>query len=227
MEKVITSLIAFVIALCINAQKDVTQFLGIPIDGSKSDMVQKLKAKGFRTNPYNEDVLDGEFNGVDVSVFIATHHDKVCRIMVRDANSVDERSIQIRFNELCHQFENNSKYMTLGSGEFLIPDNENIYLGIKSHKRYEAIYYQKPSELPDTALMKEKLMSIFLEKYKPEELANLTEEMKWEIAKTSVKYMKELYFKKSVWFMISENFGKYYITMFYDNEYNRANGEDL
>ena len=33
--------------------------------------------------------------------------------------------------------------------------------------------------------------------------------------------------KKPVWFMISENYGQYYITMFYDNEYNRANGEDL
>ena len=33
--------------------------------------------------------------------------------------------------------------------------------------------------------------------------------------------------KTPVWFMISENFGEYYITMFYDNEYNRANGEDL
>lgn len=32
---------------------------------------------------------------------------------------------------------------------------------------------------------------------------------------------------KPVWFMISEHYGKYYITMFYDNEYNRANGEDL
>ena len=27
--------------------------------------------------------------------------------------------------------------------------------------------------------------------------------------------------------LISENYGQYYITMFYDNEYNRANGEDL
>ena len=33
--------------------------------------------------------------------------------------------------------------------------------------------------------------------------------------------------KKPVWFTISEFRGKYYITMFYDNEYNTANGEDL
>ena len=33
--------------------------------------------------------------------------------------------------------------------------------------------------------------------------------------------------KKVVWFMISEHYGKYYISMFYDNEYNHSDGEDL
>lgn len=41
------------------------------------------------------------------------------------------------------------------------------------------------------------------------------------------KHTFEKIIKKPVWFMISEYYGKYYITMFYDNEYNRANGEDL
>lgn len=35
------------------------------------------------------------------------------------------------------------------------------------------------------------------------------------------------YLYRSVWFMISENNGKYSITMYYDNGYNKANGEDL
>ena len=39
--------------------------------------------------------------------------------------------------------------------------------------------------------------------------------------------MMDLYLKKSVWFMINERFGKYYIIMYYDNGYNQANGEDL
>ena len=45
--------------------------------------------------------------------------------------------------------------------------------------------------------------------------------------KKALEYMIELYTNKTVWFMISDLYGKYYITMFYDNEYNRANGEDL
>ena len=48
-----------------------------------------------------------------------------------------------------------------------------------------------------------------------------------KIAKEAALYVMEAISKKSVWFMISEFSGKYYITMFYDNEYNRANGEDL
>lgn len=35
-------------------------------------------------------------------------------------------------------------------------------------------------------------------------------------------------FKKPVWFRIIErSYDRYYIAMFYDNEYNQANGEDL
>ena len=33
--------------------------------------------------------------------------------------------------------------------------------------------------------------------------------------------------KKSVWFMIHEQYGRYKIIMYYDNEYNHSNGEDL
>lgn len=33
--------------------------------------------------------------------------------------------------------------------------------------------------------------------------------------------------KLSVWFMIKEEYGKYYILLYYDNGYNQANGEDL
>ena len=45
--------------------------------------------------------------------------------------------------------------------------------------------------------------------------------------KLTFEFLYERALKKSVWFMISEIYGKYYITMFYDNEYNRADGEDL
>ncbi len=69
----------------------------------------------------------------------------------------------------------------------------------------------------------EKYQSILLSKYTKEQLENPTEEIQSEITKLSTEYMP----KKLVWFMISDFHGEYYISMYYDNEYNRANGEDL
>lgn len=213
-------------SIAVHAQNDVTQFLGIPVDGSKTEMIQKLKAKGFHTNSYDKDVLEGEFNGKNVYVRIATNNDKVCRIMVSDINSVDERSIQIRFNNLCRQFEQNPKYISLGN--YQIPDDENIDYEITvKNKRYEAIFYQLPTELSDTTLLREKLKAIISKKYTVEDLANPTKEIQKDVMMTSFEYMINSCSKKPVWFMISDFYGEYYITMFYDNEYNRANGEDL
>ncbi|WP_289742868.1 hypothetical protein [Muribaculum intestinale] len=227
MKKTIAGFILALVTICAAyAQKDVTHFLGIPIDGSKSAMIQKLKAKGFKANSYKKDVLEGEFNGMDVNVHIVTNGDKVCRIMVCDANPVDERSIKIRFNNLCRQFKKNPKYMSMD--DYIIPDDEDISYAITvNNKRYEAIFYQRPVELSDTTLIQEKIIPILTEKYTPEQLANPTGEIKSEMMKKALEYMIELYTNKPVWFMISDLYGKYYITMFYDNEYNRANGEDL
>lgn len=226
MKKRLLTLIVAIVSICVYAQKDVTKFLGIPVDGSKSEMIQKIKAKGFRSNSYNHDVLEGEFNGNEVRVYIGTNGNKVWRIMVCDANSIDERSIQIRFNKLCHQFIDNPKYIFI-TDNMLIPDDEDIrYETTVNKKRYEAVFYQKPSETNDS-LYNEEIRSIALKKYSAEELENPTDEIKEYINEITLNYIYDLYTKKSVWFMISEDYGKFSITMFYDNEYNRANGEDL
>ena len=210
-------------SIVIYAQEDVTKFLGIPVDGSKSEMIQKLKAKGYTSSQHNKDILVGEFNGTDVNIHIATNNNKDCRIIVCDANNIDERSIQIRFNRLCEQFAHNPKYVSLQ--DYTIPEDEDISYEISVHKkRYEAVFYQQPT---DTVTVREKLRSVLLSKYTEEQLANPTEETQSEIIKLSTEYLMEDWSKRPVWFMISDYYGKYYITMFYDNEYNRANGEDL
>ena len=81
------------------AQKEVTKFLGIPVDGYKSEMIQKLKAKGYKYNS-TTDYLEGEFNGRDVEIAVVTNNNKVYRIFVADKYSVDETQIKIRFNNL-------------------------------------------------------------------------------------------------------------------------------
>ena len=204
-------------SLFIYAQQDVTKFLGIPVDGSKSEMIQKLKAKGYTSSPL--DVLVGEFNGADVNILVVTNNNKVYRIMICDVNNIDERAIQIRFNRLCEQFVNNSKYSSLPLEEYMIPDDEDISYEITVHKkRYEAVFYQKTDE----TFMAKQIEAAFPQ-YTKEQLANPSEELRAEIVNFVTQYIS----KKAVWFMINERLGKYCITMYYDNEYNNANGEDL
>lgn len=201
-------------SLFIYAQQDVTKFLGIPVDGSKSEMIQKLKAKGYTSSPLDKDVLVGEFNGADVNIHVVTNNNKVYRIMICDVNNIDERAIQIRFNRLCEQFVNNSKYSSLPLEEYMIPDDEDISYEITVHKkRYEAVFYQKTDE----TFMAKQIEAAFPQ-YTKEQLANPSEELRAEIVNFVTQYIS----KKAVWFMINERLGKYCITMYYDNEYNNA-----
>ena len=217
-----------IMAISMSAQNDVTTFLGIPVDGFKSEMKQKLVSKGFVPKKVGtNEFLEGEFNGTDVHVYIATNNNKVYRIMVAGNNTVDEAQIKIRFNNLVSQFENNKRYIP--HDKFTLSDEEDISYEMTVHnKSYEALFYQVPNmEKADTLALQKKVLSELLSKYTEAELKNPSEEITKEIQNTAIKIGMEMMFMKPVWFRICESFGEYYITMFYDNEYNHANGEDL
>lgn len=225
MKRLITLGLAMMIALVASAQKDVTKFLGIPVDGSKSAMIQKLKAKGFESSDYKSDILVGEFNGTSVNIHIQTNNNKVCRIMVCDANTMDEGNIIVRFNKLCQQFSNNEKYLSLD--EYTIPPNEDIsYEMSVHHKQYDALFYQKPTDIDTIAFVNE-ARSRLADKYTAEQLENPTDEVAEDLQKVAFSMIIDMISKKAVWFRICEYYGEYYITLYYDNEYNRAQGEDL
>lgn len=209
-------------------QKDVTSFLGIPVDGTKTEMKQKLIAKGFVPKKFgDEDFLEGEFNGCNVNVYIRTNNNKVYRIMVADNFTVDEAQIKIRFNNLVSQFENNKRYFPLD--KYTLSDEEDISYEMTVHnKNYDAYFYQVPDmEKADTLALQEKVRNELLSKYTEAELKNPSEEITKEIANTTIKIGTELMLMKPVWFKIVRVNGKYFICMYYDNEYNHANGEDL
>ena len=134
MKKII--ILCFMAMLCTMAfaQTDVTTFLGIPVDGFKNEMKQKLKAKGFVPRTVGDsEYLEGEFNGSDVHIYIATNNNKVYRLMVCDANSMDEANIKIRFNRLVNQFENNKRYTSVD--DFTLPESEDISYEMTVHKK--------------------------------------------------------------------------------------------
>ena len=216
-----------------NAQKDVTKFLGIPVDGTKTEMKKKLIDKGFTYNSQYEN-FEGEFNGQDVNVYIATNNNKVWRIMVSDANPCNETEIKIRFNNLCKQFAKNQKYITtdFGMSDFTLSDKEDISYEMLVHKkRYQAGYYQVSDYSGLLSDIQQKARDVLLKEYTQEQIDNPSEEqaeeMKRLVEKEGADILLELLGKRLVWFIINEKYGKYYITMYYDNEYNHSNGEDL
>ncbi len=176
MKKLLCVTIALLCTATMQAQDEkagVTKFLGIPVDGYKPAMIEKLKAKGFTPSIAGKDVLEGEFNGVDVHVYIATNNNKVWRIMLADQNTCGETDIKIRFNRLCRQFENNPRYTSM-TDEQIIPDDEDISYEITvNDKRYEAGFYQTPDSI---AIYNESKKSL-LSKYTQEQLDNPTEEI--------------------------------------------------
>ena len=225
MKKIILMMIAMTISFASFAQnKDVTTFLGIPVDGTVSSMKQKLVSKGFVPKKVGtNEFLEGEFNGCDVNVYICTNNNKVYRIMLSDKNTVDEAQIKIRFNNLVKQFENNKRYHAFA--DYSLSDKEDISyeMGI-NNKEYVAHYLQDP----DFENIDAQIQIAIKEKYSAEELKNPSETVKNDIKDITNKILG-YHFMKQVWFCIERyrDNGEYYICMYYDNKYNQANGEDL
>ncbi|MBF1583419.1 MAG: hypothetical protein HXO38_10715 [Prevotella sp.] len=145
MKKILSVLMLLLLSISIYAQQDVTKFLGIPVDGSKAAMIQKLKEKGFTYNT-TTDFLEGVFNGEKVYIHIQTNKNKVWRIVVWNKTGRDEGQIKIRYNKLFQQFEDNSKY-TISETSHKLSDSEDISYEISvNNKQYAAVFYQLPYE---------------------------------------------------------------------------------
>lgn len=224
MMKKLLLLLMTLLPLTACAQRDVTKFLGIPVDGPKNAMIQKLKAKGFTYNQ-SKDILTGQFNDYDVELSIVTNNNKVSRILVADRIDVNEASIKIRFNKLCRQFEKNSKYLSMDDQTISEDDDISYNIRVKN-KRYEAVFYQKPLSF-DTLSIQNEIKEKLLEKYTQEEIDSHEEEIEKESNAIAQDILYDVITKSPVWFMISEKYGNYRILMYYDNEYNKSDGEDL
>lgn len=197
MRKFLTLLAMIAISASVFAQKEVTKFMGIPVDGSPTEMIKKLKAKGFTTDEDamqavklegsdldGPEVLTGRFNGEYVRLYLNVGTNNVWRISLVDKNSRDETQIKIRFNTLVRQFEGNGKYVPYVDEQTIADDEDISYQMTVNKKQYQAGFVQKGED-------------------------GTVDE------------------KRFVWFTIGEGYKGYVIYMFYDNEYNQADGSDL
>lgn len=228
MTRIMSLFLMVMFSMIAVAQTDVTTFLGIPIDGTKSAMRRKLIRKGFVPKTVDgTEFFEGEFNGIDVHIYIVTNNNKVYRLMVCDVKTQSEANIKIRFNNLVSQFKNNKRYTF--TDDCTISESERIsYEMTVNKKNYDAVFYQIPDmEKVDTLALQAQVRNELLQKFTPEQLESPTEDLSQEAQNVMTRIGLELIFMKQVWFRICEYYGEYYITMYYDNEYNHANGEDL
>lgn len=133
------------LTITLHAQQEVTKFLGIPVDGSKASMIQKLEGKGFEYAK-ELDLLVGEFNGTEVLVSVRTHNNRVRRIAIVDNNTYSAAQIKVRYEKLCRQFANNGKYKVFSIDE--LPDSKDLWREMAINKKqYEASFLQEPFDI--------------------------------------------------------------------------------
>lgn len=142
MKRFLVFIFACFVFFGLSAQKDVTKFLGIPVDGSGKEMIEKLKDKGF-TYSQKDDALIGVFNGETVVVDIDMQNDKVWRVIIEDLTTRDEEQIVTRFNSLVRQFENSENYMPFELNQAIRSDENLAYDMANRGLIYRAGFYQK------------------------------------------------------------------------------------
>lgn len=135
-----------IMAISMFAQKNVTTFLGILVDGTYYSMKQKLIKKGF--TPKKEEsteYFEGEFNGKDVKLYIYTNNNKVYCIGVHYISTNDDTLAKNYFNVLISEFESNENYISISSQE--IAEDEDVEHEMLINKKYYgAVFYQKNGE---------------------------------------------------------------------------------
>lgn len=218
MPQIIFSLLIILSSLTISAQNDVTKFLDIPIDGDKSEMIQKLEDKGFKYNFYS-DYLTGKCNNIDVIIYISTHNNKVCDIIIADTISYDRNNIALRFNELLSYFENNQNYTKAIGQEIhlytdMAEDKISEYI-FNAHSKSAVFLQEKRSEILN------KIKHRLLQKYTEEQILNPNPDIS-TYCDIQIEILNYAQFesKKQVIFYINEQNDKFRLILSYRNLYN-------
>lgn len=112
------------------------RFLGVPIDGSRQYMLNRLKAIGFVDS--NRDFLEGQFNGEPVKVFVHTYHDKVDRIIVV-FDTVPEMNLREQYNNLLALFQTSKKYKPIQVSRAIPKDDFFYWTNTEYKSRFSVV----------------------------------------------------------------------------------------
>ena len=228
MKRLFFIFFAAIMTVCVLAETYPTKFLGIPIDGSKQEMIRKIQGKGFLYNK-QLDCFTGVFIGEKVVVSLRTYEGKVCQVMVSSLQSYSEKQIKDKFNNLMKQFNEHPNYISAPLEQAYIDKKERVSREISQNgKKYAAYYMQITHDLDTTIWMKdmERIAHDVVDQLG--DIDSLSEHDK-DLTGIYIeqKAMRQQYLHNIVWFKIIENKGKYSIGLYYDNLYNQSLGSDI
>ncbi len=198
-------------------------FLGIPIDGSKQEMIHNLQSKGFVYSS-QLDCFSGIINGEQVLVALRIDNGKVCQVIIGNLQTYSEKQVKEKFNNLMKQFNDDPNYISARLDQTFIDKKERIS---KTGKDYAAYYMQITHELDTTIWMKDmdKIAKEVAEQFADRDLS----EREQDVLGVYIEQMaiRQQYLNNIVWFKILKNKKGYSIAIYYDNLYNKSSGSDL
>lgn len=117
----------------------VTEFLGVPVDGTKKEVFSALENKGFAKR--DEETLNGNFLGKQCEVSVGLNEGKVYVIYVLTGEAMDEDTARMEFNNLYMTFSINSSY-SYGGGNSISHNEDLERFFSKENKSYYSWFHQ-------------------------------------------------------------------------------------
>lgn len=142
------------------AQKEVTTFMEIPIDGPVVNMISELEKKGFNYTPeknyQNSYLLEGTFNGNWVDIAVHANRDKVNGIGVI-YKVIGAENAKLRFNSLHAQMAKSWKYYNCqkASIPFIADDVDVEYELNYTKTEFDATFFQVLTNSTEVMALKE------------------------------------------------------------------------
>ncbi|MBQ5779599.1 MAG: hypothetical protein IIW13_06415 [Paludibacteraceae bacterium] len=140
MKKFYLIFICLLFSTCIFCQERVPNFYGIPIDGTKEEMIQKLvetgnfiKFEGSNNYDLMQISKDAKDLGITPFVKISTHDGKVAVIQQDILHLTTAEEAKFLFNSFV-ETSSNSSVLSVRKGD-LIPEKEDIYYEMRVNKK--------------------------------------------------------------------------------------------
>lgn len=196
------------------------KFLGLPIGGTKKQMMEALKTRGFNID-YGNESMTGMFNGEEVKLFLTTNHGIIDKIKVIYPYCSEENDTRIKYNMLLSRFNRNAKYICVNP-RAEVPIDEKIYWKLEENNNtYDAIYFYLHPEV-NAKDWAGKFKQEYQKHYKKPLQSLSYEEM--EEALFCLPMNVSAAVSGVVWFTMTSI---HYININYINFKNRPRGEDL